>query len=100
MRTVSQASVGCVEAPDGLLTAAQPGRHGLLGPWSLPRAPAFSRFVMIRPVKTHAAARREYCCFCDGQGRRVVRNDPDIGPDNERTPGLCQMPTVRAEEVA
>ena len=29
MRTVSQASVGCVEAPDGLLTAAQPGRHGL-----------------------------------------------------------------------
>jgi hypothetical protein len=36
MRTVSQASVGCVEAPDGLLTAAQPGRHGLWDPGADP----------------------------------------------------------------
>ena len=47
------------------------------------RAPAFSRFVMIRPVQTTRPRSGEhccFCCFCNGQGRRAVPNDPDIGP--------------------
>jgi hypothetical protein len=66
----------------------------------LPRAPAFSRFVMIRPVQTTRPRSGEHCCFCNGQGPQGRPQRSGHRPDNERTPGLCQMPTVRAEEEA
>jgi hypothetical protein len=52
--------------------------------------PAFSRFVMIRPVQTTRPRSGEHCCFCNGQGPQVVRNDPGIGPitRERRGPGM------------
>lgn len=43
------------------------------------RAPAFSRFVMIRPVQTTQPRSGNTASALVGD-RRVVRNDPDIGP--------------------
>jgi hypothetical protein len=55
-----------------------------------PRAPAFSRFVMIGPVQT-TRPRSGEPCFCNGQGRGVVPNDPDIGliTRERRGPARC-----------
>jgi pimeloyl-ACP methyl ester carboxylesterase len=52
------------------------------------RAPAFSRFVMIRPVQT-TRPRGEHCCFCNGQGPQGRPQRSGHRPDNERTPRPC-----------
>ena len=42
------------------------------------QAPAFSRFVIIRPIQSRAAVEQR-TLLCAGQGgRRAVNNDPDI----------------------
>jgi hypothetical protein len=44
----------------------------------LARAPAFSRFVMIHPIKPRSCAGVN-TASAPVRGRRVVNNDPDIG---------------------
>jgi hypothetical protein len=60
-----------------------------------PRAPAFSRFVMIRPVQTTRPRSGEHCCFCNGQGPQGRPHRSGHRPDNERTPG----PASRSQSV-
>jgi hypothetical protein len=76
------------------------------------RAPAFSRFVTIRLIPSTQPRRREHC-FCTGQGRTVVNNDPDIalitrerrGPEAQgepssterrpgRSPAMTALPNI------
>jgi hypothetical protein len=53
------------------------------------RAPAFSRFVMIRPVQT-MRPRSGIRCFCTGQGPPGRPQRSGHRPHNERTTGPCR----------
>jgi putative transposase len=73
--------------------AVQAGaRKALVEIRDAPRAPASSRFVMIRPVQTTRPRSGEHCCFCNRQGRMVVPNDPDIGPITRERRGPGDAP--------
>jgi uncharacterized Rossmann fold enzyme len=50
------------------------------------RAPAFSRFVMIRPVQSTRPRIGEQC-FCTGQGPQGRQQRSGHRPHSERTPG-------------
>jgi hypothetical protein len=56
-----------------------------------PRAPAFSRFVMIRPVQTTGRAVVNTASALV-RGRGVVRNDPDIGLITRERRGPASWP--------
>ena len=56
-----------------------------------PQGPAFSRFVMIRPVQTTQPRRGNTASALVGD-RRVVRNDPDIGPITRERRGHGSSP--------
>jgi hypothetical protein len=51
-----------------------------------PRAPAFSRFVMIRPIQSTRRGSGAHC-FCAGQGPPGRRQRSGHIAHNERTPG-------------
>jgi hypothetical protein len=56
------------------------------------RASAFSRFVMIRPVQTTRPRSVNTAASAMVRGRRVVRNDPDIGPITRERRGSARCP--------
>jgi hypothetical protein len=66
--------------------------------WFGARAPAFSRFVMIRPVQTRRPRSGEHW-FCDGQGPQGRPQRSGHRPHNERTPGPWGPRWVRAATV-
>jgi hypothetical protein len=66
-------SIGHRSAEQPASLQATPGLNALLRP----RAPAFSRFVMIRPIQSTRRA-VAHTASAPVRGRRVVDNDPDI----------------------